>query len=1037
MALFTAVAAGIASVGAWVGTLSATSLFALQTAAGLGLNLIAQAVAGKPKPQTSVINTNMQGGGDVPRSFILGRYMTPGSLVYANTWGKEKDVDNAYLTQVIALSDIPIKGLVELWVNGEKVEINWNDTSYAQGFPIPAYSKDGGTDNQLWIRFYDGNQTAPDPWLSTVPVKSGRSWDGNRLGDGVAYAIVTAQINGNLFSGIPAYKFVIDGIRLYNPAEDSTVEGGNGPQRWADRSTWGGEGDRNPIVQAYNLALGLTYKGTWVYGFQGMTASRLPAAPIVKQIKKCDVIENGKPIYRSSGEVSVDTPFSDVLDAIMTTCQGRIAEVGGVYTMFAGEPDNPVIHFTDGEILTTEGQSFTPFFGLADTITGIAATYPSPAEGWAVRSAPSIFRSDLEAMAGNRRMMADVMLAYVTDDEQVQRLMKSALLEGQRARRHTITMPPSFWAYATPGAIFSWTSERNGYVNKLFRVDGVIDKANLDVMIDMTEVDPSDYDWNSSTDYTPVADGALGPIRPSPQPIIDWFAAPSSIDDNSGKPRRPAILLSWDPDVTDVIGVEFEVRLAVTLETVYQGRTDQPQIGFINISQGLLPNVQYGVRGRYIPGSDRPVLWSNWLPVTTLDIRLGSDDLYPIDIDDLNLGIDEMWEWQNNAIRKAQDEQERIGEIVADINSGAFSDRQIMRRELTSTTANITASYKEEILVATGPGSAIAARIEEVRVELEGSISSAVDTISSEITDLDGRVTINTNAITSLTSQLDDKASATALTALSARVDSQDGEITAISSSVTAVTAKVDGVTAEGLLQVTSEATQAGALSRIGLSAKATAGGATTQAALFIEAITGNKSRIVLDANEVVFSNGSDRASPFIMTGGVAYLNELKVRWADIENLVANNFVATSANIGFAEIDSGNIAASAITNQVSASGSVSIAAGATQTVVGPTAIDSPTGKPITIGVKLDVTQANNTSGDNNHTIEIVRNGAVIYNTFLQGNGSGNNWVSPNWFTFIDPVGAGIYSYSVRVMKRATIGGSTSATCSIVLECNKR
>src|SRR5690606_21137801 len=181
--------------------------------------------------------------------------------------------------------------------------------------------------------------------------------------------------------------------------------------------------------------------------------------------------DGDEPTYRSGGEITIDAPLATALEAINTACQGRITEVGGFYSMFLGAPGSPSFSFTDDDILSTEEQSFTPFFGLADTINGIAATYPSPNDGWAMEPAPSIYRSALEARHGNRRLMADVELAFAPYAEQVQRVMKAALMEGQRARRHTHVLPPSFWAYAVPGEVGSWTSARNGYTTKSFRVD--------------------------------------------------------------------------------------------------------------------------------------------------------------------------------------------------------------------------------------------------------------------------------------------------------------------------------------------------------------------------------------------------------------------------------------------------------------------------------------------------------------------------------------------------------------------------------------
>src|SRR5690606_30117615 len=210
-----------------------------------------------------------------------------------------------------------------------------------------------------------------------------------------------------------------------------------------------------------------------------------------------------------------------------------------------------------------------------------------PNEGWNTKAAPPLYNNTYEAEDGNRRLLTAIPMDFVYRPGQVQRLMKAALNEARRARRHTLVLPPAYWTLE-PGDIISWTSERNGYVNKLMRVDGVGDRANLDVVVDLTEVDPSDYDWNQSTDYTPPVFAPIGTIYPTPQPIVDWYAEPDAVYDNDGDARRPAIRLVWDGDQVDVIGVQFEVALASTLEVIYRGRTDRPEVGSTLISQGIV-----------------------------------------------------------------------------------------------------------------------------------------------------------------------------------------------------------------------------------------------------------------------------------------------------------------------------------------------------------------------------------------------------------------------------------------------------------------
>ncbi|WP_421365935.1 hypothetical protein [Agrobacterium tumefaciens] len=330
------------------------------------------------------------------------------AITSANTTvGAGRSQGNAYLTQVIALSDMPIRGLVELWVNGERVTLG---VSSERGQAVNEYP------DSLWIKFYDGTQTTADSFLFSSVSNGNRWWNPDRIGRGVAYAIVTARVSKNMFSGVPSFKFVLDGMRLYDISRDST-QGGVGTHRYADPATWGGDGDFLPAVQIYNLLRGISYNGQWFYGLQNMAAARLPALAWIAQIEKhrAGTLESTGWVntYRSGGEVQVEAPLTSAVEALLTACQGKISEVGGVYYLHSGAPDAPVIAFTDDDILSTEEQEFTPFLGLADTINGVSANYPSPQDGWVSKTAPPLYRTDLEAIDGNRRLMADVDLNFV------------------------------------------------------------------------------------------------------------------------------------------------------------------------------------------------------------------------------------------------------------------------------------------------------------------------------------------------------------------------------------------------------------------------------------------------------------------------------------------------------------------------------------------------------------------------------------------------------------------------------------------------
>jgi hypothetical protein len=626
----------VGTISTFIGSIGGVGGFLLKTAAGLGLSYAAQALAGKPKDQQQSrafsINGQIRASGVVPRSYMSGPGVTAGSLVYANVWGTSSSVPNALCIQVIALQDLPSKGLRRLMVNGEWVTLTEDEHEDGRGVAVLEYRKNG--QDHLWFKFYDGTQTVADPFLvekfGTHPLYP---YESTRVGHGVAYAILTARVNDKLFTGFPEYKFELEGTKWYDPSKDDTA-GGDGDQRWATPSTWGGDGDELPIVQLYNLCRGITYGGEWLYGLQGVSGAQLPNAAWISAIEKCRFEVEGpdgnEPQYRCGGEVLVNGRIADTVEALLTSCNGKIAESGGVYKPHVGGAGDSVGSFTDGDIISTSGQTFTPFHGLADTINGIAAKYPEPEEGYNVKAAPTLFNEDFEEEDGNRRLLADVDYSMVPYKGQVQRLMKSALQEARRARRHTLTLPPKFWKFE-PGDILEWTSERNGYEAKLFRIDGMTDLANLDVIVDMTEVDPADYDWDQEADYTPPVDGPIGVQRPDPQPMTGWQVFPDYLRDEAS----PSIRVQFASGLEDVRAVRVQARKAANEQLVFDAEIPYEDLEeveegvFAVILNGLFEsNTPHEVRGRYLPISARDTEWSEWLEVTTpnvADVELGTE----------------------------------------------------------------------------------------------------------------------------------------------------------------------------------------------------------------------------------------------------------------------------------------------------------------------------------------------------------------------------------------------------------------------------
>lgn len=755
MPLFTSIAtaifAGTALAGTWI--VGATA-FALQMAAGIGLNLIAASIKGKPKQEAVGIQGKLTGGGDVPRSIILGRYNTAGSLVYRNTWGKVGDTPNAFYVEVRALADFPVGSFPEVWVDGEKVTLVAGDYGLTSTKHIK-YGTKWGDLQHLWFQFYDGTQTAADSRLVSWFGSSDRPYGADRIGRGVPYVIITAlrddlENENPLFNGFPQCKFTMQGAKLYDPSRDSSI-GGSGTQRWSDPSTWGGDGDNLPAVQIYNILRGFRWNGQWLYGLQDANPAILPAANWIAAINKCRVSVDGpeglEPQYRSGIQINVDAPPADAIEALLKTCNGRLTEVGGVYTIHVGEPDTPVVSFSDNDVLSSEEQVYNPFRGLADSINGAVAKYPEPLEGWNVKTSPVTKNPAQIVRDGNRELIADVDLSACPYTGQIQRLLKSAMLEALRERRHTIVMPP--WAQVhEPGDVVQWDSARNGYVDKWFRIDGMAYKANLDVMLQLTEVDPSDYDWDQDEDYIPPNFSPMEIIRPAPQPIIDWYAEGQIVYDAQGLPRRPVIYLSWDGNKRDVSGIAYEIATTASDATVmHRGRTDDAQAGSIIVgSQAFIPGETYYARGRYIPTSPRDTPLSDWLPAILPKLNYGIIDFDTALQKQVTEILDDRFDelWRAIAI---------TNQNVAEALSRTAIDKKEVRTQLQARSENALAEIGRVEQVAVTTEEAVADLDEWVQAQFNGT-NASVQTNSSAIARLDGYAAARWSVMTNVDGQI-------------------------------------------------------------------------------------------------------------------------------------------------------------------------------------------------------------------------------------------------------------------------------------------
>lgn len=602
-----------------VGAAFAASLatFAVQAALGVAFSLVSQLFVDKPKIRQQGIQTEQTTTGDTtPQKFVVGRYALEGhAIAPAYSHGP----DNTLLTYILEVSNVPINGLTErVAIDGQWYEYDTENAHADYGFPFPDLYHAGS--DRAWIKFYDGTQTEADPMLvDKYGAHPDRPWTEEHIVEGSAYAVLTFYLSREIFSGLPAVRFEVDGISLYDPRKDSTV-GGSGAHRWADPATW--EFTKNPQVINYNVLRGITMPSGDIYGGQ-VSPEDLPLASWFAAMNACDALIGARVTYEAGFEVDVSIEPFDVLQEMNRASFTQISEFGGIFVPRTGAPAAPVLSMTDADIVITQPEELEPFPGLAGTNNAITGTYIEPNDVWQGREADPIYNAEWEADDGDRRLTRDMSLPAVSNKSQAQHLLNSYINDERRFRTHRLVLPSSY-AVLEPLDTISWTSSYNGYTSKVFEVVEVEDR--LDTMLQfltIREREASDVAWSPGDDV-PAPASVIGVESLTPAvPMLGVVAYP--IQDGQSNDRRPGIRITWDEaDAGDNQSLIYQVRVEGSNELVANGTVDVGEEK-AQITEGLLPGETYEVRARFVTGN-APV-WSGWVQVIAPDIRPTLDDL--------------------------------------------------------------------------------------------------------------------------------------------------------------------------------------------------------------------------------------------------------------------------------------------------------------------------------------------------------------------------------------------------------------------------
>ncbi len=880
-------------------------IWLIQVLVGIVLNVAATLIKGmgeQDKKQVAGVRGTIQSGGDHAPTFIIGRYGTAGKLKYAGTWGEVGGTPNAYYSKVVEVSYLPIRGFSGFFVNGERVTLADTKTGDL-GYAVLEYRVNGV--DHLWINPYTGSQVAPDPLMrAQFGSDPERPYTADMIGYGLGYFVATALVNRELFPGSPEYLAEVDGIELDDPRAGT-------PQH------------DNPIVAIYTLLKGLSYAGQWVYGPQTYSDTNFRLPNLTAEADKCDapiVLAGGgtMPRFRMGLEVAIDAEPHAIVGELLKACQGRWADVGGVFKFLVGEPGSPVVAITDEDMVITEQQTFEPFPGLESLFNGMTATYPEPGEAWETKEAPPRYRSDLE-VADGRRLPFSTDYKAVPYAVQVQELMRAAIEETRRFRRHTQTMPPEWWEYEVLD-VAAWTSDRNGYEAKQFLITAMEDLPNANQFVGLQEIDPADYDWSS--DYELPWDVApLVIARPPPQPVSGFYAEPV--------PGMVAYDAHWAAaSVTaDVQFVRVSHRTPGATVPRWSGLIPKPNLleGAGRVTEALVSGELVEVQIEYVPYSGRATIASDWFPVQIATVTVGIDDL----TEELRETFEETQEFLDTQLPSIIGELNNLQAQLADIASAPdydsgdpYDEGDLVKfngglyRALQAVPAGTdptNAAYWEKIGDYASIGEAVAAlaaQIDALETEVEATnerarsitttsrrqhnalLNAAVlnseqggnqaienadqlaaaasigETMRTEVSRIDDTITAVSEQVEVVQAQVETDI-AQAISAVITQVESVGGQVTALVTSLNSLRAVVGESSSEILIKGEAVAAPAGVSARYAIRLQTTNGDGEIigTATLFADVMPDGTTRWGFSADETVFF--AEDGTPLALFDGV------------------------------------------------------------------------------------------------------------------------------------------------------------------------
>lgn len=595
MAIFSLITTGL---GALFGSTVIGNLVggALAFGAKLGLTKLGQTQQKKQK--FTAVQGEVQIGGDVPVNGLLGTGKTRGQRLYYAKWGK----GNKMNADVFGLANGWNDGLEPyIFMYGEKYNLV---PKAVAGGEVARYGVEGFIDgdgnSSIDIRFYDGRpDQVHDAELVASTAALGNAWKVTSRLRGVCYVVVYRYYHLKFFRdagrGRPDIEWVVRGLREYDPTKDSTVAGGNGPQRINDPSTW--VHTLNPAVHRLNYQLGLKglISGRTLIG-EGKTLGQLDLSSYFVAINYCRTLRKGKPIYQCSLWVNSDTDHTEALSAFDDAMAGYGLNRRGLSGVVVGAPQIPVLTITDADIPSDRPKPRQPRKSAFDLFNHLSGQFTSPDSMWNPESLkPIVVNADVAADKRARQTSIDFL--QVHDADIAQYLLNVRYRQNRKGG--TVTLPVSRRV-----GLKVMEGEWVTYQGKDWMVSEWRCDADLRFTFVLTETGADIYD-DGDIAPGPVIIPPTPPINPSQLSVIQNFGVTTDVIAGASGSQVPCLRFTWTPpEDPTIVSVNITYQVVGDTQT-FSDVSNDPESGLKLTTDNVVSGKAYRAKATITTNPDR------------------------------------------------------------------------------------------------------------------------------------------------------------------------------------------------------------------------------------------------------------------------------------------------------------------------------------------------------------------------------------------------------------------------------------------------